>query len=262
MLKQKAKGKSKQEICYNVGVTLIENGICAVWQDRKQRWQYHRAASPAELYHHFMQLFAGTKFECLFFIAAPAYLVWQTTKIYPHTLTEFEAYQQAQHIVAQEMPKDDDEVLTDYTFLENRLDIFAIKHDNVLFLAKQYVPLMITALDIMPRVLLRAFKHKKAQLNSQTLYLYYGEQEHYAIVHTAQKTYYTSKSDCSLEELYAHFQQQFDLTITHYEIYSEPQHKQLDLSFLPENATFNVLPVLKRGEFVALGCALWGNKPL
>ena len=105
--------------------------------------------------------FATKNSQCCFIGAISPHLTWSKTLILPQTLNAQECEQQCRFILQKELPIPLDELWFDYltTPLKQgfRLDITAIRQESANAELAKYLPLKLTALDLLNHSVLRAF---------------------------------------------------------------------------------------------------------
>ena len=118
--------------------------------------------------------------QCCFIGAISPHLTWSKTLILPQTLNVQECEQQCRFILQKELPIPLDELWFDYltTPLKQgfRLDITAIRQESANAELAKYLPLKLTALDLLNHSILRAFYAILGQEPINTLFLYQDQQ--------------------------------------------------------------------------------------
>ena len=195
--------------------------------------------------------------QCCFIGAISPHLTWSKTLILPQTLNAQECEQQCRFILQKELPIPLDELWFDYltTPLKQgfRLDITAIRKESANAELAKYLPLKLTALDLLNHSILRAFYAILGQEPTNALFLYQDQQGCLAVCERLQQRQ-VLQSQRDLYELYQQFTQRFPETIEQIYVYQTPDMLNSDTIELQPKDWQRIETDL---PFIALGNALW-----
>ena len=195
--------------------------------------------------------------QCCFIGAISPHLTWSKTLILPQTLNVQECEQQCRFILQKELPIPLDELWFDYltTPLKQgfRLDITAIRQESANAELAKYLPLKLTALDLLNHSVLRSFYAILGQKPINTLFLYQDQQGCLAVCERLQQRQ-VLQSQSDLSELYQQFIQRFPETIEQIYVYQTPDILN---SHTIELLSQDWLRIETDLPFIALGNALW-----
>ena len=241
-----------------IGVSKQQDNLYFVWLDA-----FHKVQSiclngqQKDIFSHLLPHLPQKTSQCCFICAISPHLTWSKTLILPQTLNVQECEQQCRFILQKELPIPLDELWFDYltTPLKQgfRLDITAIRQESAKAELAKYLPLKLTALDLLNHSILRAFYAILGQEPTNTLFLYQDQQGCLAVCERLQQRQ-VLQSQSDLSELYQQFIQRFPETIEQVYVYQTPD--------ILNSRTIESLPQdWQRIEtdlpFIALGNALW-----
>ena len=156
-----------------------------------------------------------------------------------------------------ELPIPLDELWFDYltTPLKQgfRLDITAIRQESANAELEKYLPLKLTALDLLNHSILRAFYAILGQEPTNALFLYQDQQGCLAVCERLQQRQ-VLQSQGDLSELYQQFIQRFSETIEQVYVYQTPDMLNSDTI---ESQPKDWQRIETDFPFIALGNALW-----
>ena len=195
--------------------------------------------------------------QCCFIGAISPHLTWSKTLILPQTLNAQECEQQCRFILQKELPIPLDELWFDYltTPLKQgfRLDITAIRQESAKVELAKYLPLKLTALDLLNHSILRAFYAILGQEPTNALFLYQDQQGCLAVCERLQQRQ-VLQSQGDLSEFYQQFIQRFPETIEQIYVYQTPDMLNSHTIELQPKDWQRIETDL---PFIALGNALW-----
>lgn len=241
-----------------IGVSKQQDNLYFVWLDA-----FHKVQSiclngqQKDIFSHLLPHLPQKTSQCCFICAISPHLTWSKTLILPQTLNVQECEQQCRFILQKELPIPLDELWFDYltTPLKQgfRLDITAIRQESAKAELAKYLPLKLTALDLLNHSILRAFYAILGQEPTNALFLYQDQQGCLAVCERLQQRQ-VLQSQSDLSELYQQFIQRFPETIEQVYVYQTPD--------ILNSRTIESLPQdWQRIEtdlpFIALGNALW-----
>ena len=241
-----------------IGVSKQQDNLYFVWLDA-----FHKVQSiclngqQKDIFSHLLPHLPQKTSQCCFICAISPHLTWSKTLILPQTLNVQECEQQCRFILQKELPIPLDELWFDYltTPLKQgfRLDITAIRQESANAELAKYLPLKLTALDLLNHSILRAFYAILGQEPTNALFLYQDQQGCLAVCERLQQRQ-VLQSQSDLSELYQQFIQRFPETIEQVYVYQTPD--------ILNSRTIESLPQdWQRIEtdlpFIALGNALW-----
>ncbi|OBX11822.1 hypothetical protein QV07_01170 [Gallibacterium genomosp. 3] len=188
----------------------------------------------------------------------PFHLIWRKSYYYPQTLTQYAIEQQVYHLLEHELPIEREQVWFDYCYQQQHLEIYAVRQEYAEQEIAKYVPLKLGVLDVLPRVLLRAFRHLSSNCSvGNTLYCYFTTSL-ILLLDLPQKTdVFVSQENIAfnLEKYLTELNQ----TINTIVVFQDQDTEQIDLSSVSEKYLIQQLPKISVSEFICLGCALWGQ---
>ena len=184
-------------------------------------------------------------------------MTWSKTLILPQILNTQECEQQCRFILQKELPIPLDELWFDYLTMPLkqgfRLDITAIRQESAKAELAKYLPLKLTALDLLNHSILRAFYAILGQEPTNTLFLYQDQQGCLAVCERLQQRQ-VLQSQGNLSELYQQFIQRFPETIEQVYVYQTPDILNSHTIELQPKDWQRIQTDL---PFIALGNALW-----
>ena len=241
-----------------IGVSKQQDNLYFVWLDA-----FHKVQSiclngqQKDIFSHLLPHLPQKTSQCCFICAISPHLTWSKTLILPQTLNVQECEQQCRFILQKELPIPLDELWFDYLTMPLkqgfRLDITAIRQESANAELAKYLPLKLTALDLLNHSILRAFYAILGQEPTNALFLYQDQQGCLAVCERLQQRQ-VLQSQSDLSELYQQFIQRFPETIEQVYVYQTPD--------ILNSRTIESLPQdWQRIEtdlpFIALGNALW-----
>ena len=241
-----------------IGVSKQQDNLYFVWLDA-----FHKVQSiclngqQKDIFSHLLPHLPQKTSQCCFICAISPHLTWSKTLILPQTLNVQECEQQCRFILQKELPIPLDELWFDYltTPLKQgfRLDITAIRQESAKAELAKYLPLKLTALDLLNHSILRAFYAILGQEPTNTLFLYQDQQGCLAVCERLQQRQ-VLQSQSDLSELYQQFIQRFPETIEQIYVYQTPDILN---SHTIELLSQDWLRIETDLPFIALGNALW-----
>ena len=235
-----------------------QDNLYFVWLD-----EFHKVQSiclngqQKDIFSHLLPYLPQKTNQCCFIGAISPHLTWSKTLILPQTLNAQECEQQCRFILQKELPIPLDELWFDYltTPLKQgfRLDITAIRQESANAELAKYLPLKLTALDLLNHSILRAFYAILGQEPTNALFLYQDQQGCLAVCERLQQRQ-VLQSQRDLSELYQQFIQRFPEKIEQVYVY-----QTLDMlnSHTIESLPKNWQRIETDLPFIALGNALW-----
>ena len=241
-----------------IGVSKQQDNLYFVWLD-----EFHKVQSiclsgqQKDIFSQLLPHLPQKTNQCCFISAISPHLTWSKTLILPQTLNAQECEQQCRFILQKELPIPLDELWFDYltTPLKQgfRLDITAIRQESANEELTKYLPLKLTALDLLNHSILRAFYAILGQEPINTLFLYQDQQGCLAVCERLQQRQ-VLQSQRDLSELYQQFIQRFPETIEQIYVYQTPDIlNSRPIELLPQDW----LRIETDLPFIALGNALW-----
>ena len=241
-----------------IGVSKQQDNLYFVWLDA-----FHKVQSiclngqQKDIFSHLLPHLPQKTSQCCFICAISPHLTWSKTLILPQTLNVQECEQQCRFILQKELPIPLDELWFDYltTPLKQgfRLDITAIRQESAKAELAKYLPLKLTALDLLNHSILRAFYAILGQEPTNALFLYQDQQGCLAVCERLQQRQ-VLQSQSDLSELYQQFIQRFPETIEQIYVYQTPDILN---SHTIELLSQDWLRIETDLPFIALGNALW-----
>ena len=241
-----------------IGVSKQQDNLYFVWLDA-----FHKVQSiclngqQKDIFSHLLPHLPQKTSQCCFICAISPHLTWSKTLILPQTLNAQECEQQCRFILQKELPIPLDELWFDYltTPLKQgfRLDITAIRQESAKAELAKYLPLKLTALDLLNHSILRAFYAILGQEPTNALFLYQDQQGCLAVCERLQQRQ-VLQSQPDLYELYQQFTQRFPETIEQIYVYQTPDMLNSDTIELQPKDWQRIETDL---PFIALGNALW-----
>ena len=230
-----------------IGVSKQQDNLYFVWLD-----EFHKVQSiclngqQKDIFPQLLPYLPQKTNQCCFIGAISPHLTWSKTLILPQTL-----------ILQKELPIPLDELWFDYltTPLKQgfRLDITAIRKESANAELAKYLPLKLTALDLLNHSILRAFYAILGQEPTNALFLYQDQQGCLAVCERLQQRQ-VLQSQSDLSELYQQFIQRFPETIEQIYVYQTPDIlNSRTIELLPQDW----LRIETDLPFIALGNALW-----
>ena len=241
-----------------IGVSKQQDNLYFVWLD-----EFHKVQSiclngqQKDIFSQLLPYLPQKTNQCCFIGSISPHLTWSKTLILPQTLNAQECEQQCRFILQKELPIPLDELWFDYltTPLKQgfRLDITAIRKESANAELAKYLPLKLTALDLLNHSILRAFYAILGQEPTNTLFLYQDQQGCLAVCERLQQRQ-VLQSQSDLFELYQQFIQRFPETIEQIYVYQTPDILN---SHTIESLPKNWQRIETDLPFIALGNALW-----
>ena len=241
-----------------IGVSKQQDNLYFVWLDELHKVQsICLNTQQKDIFSQLLPHLPQKNSQCCFVGAISPHLTWSKTLILPQTLNAQECEQQCRFILQKELPIPLDELWFDYltTPLKQgfRLDITAIRQESANAELEKYLPLKLTALDLLNHSILRAFYAILGQEPVNTLFLYQDQQGCLAVCERLQQRQ-VLQSQGDLSELYQQFIQRFPETIEQVYVYQTPDMLNLHTIELQPQDWQRIETDL---PFIALGNALW-----
>lgn len=241
-----------------IGLIKQQDIFSFVWLDELHRVQsVCLTGQQGDIFSQLLPHLPQKSSQYCFIGAISPHLTWSKTLILPQILNTQECEQQCRFILQKELPIPLDELWFDYltTPLKQgfRLDITAIRIQSAKAELAKYLPLKLTALDLLNHSILRAFYAILGQEPTNTLFLYQDQQGCLVVCERLQQRQ-VLQSQSNLYELYQQFVQRFPETIEQVYVYQTPDMLNSHaIQLLPTNwqRIETDLP------FIALGNALW-----
>ena len=241
-----------------IGVSKQQDNLYFVWLDELYKVQsICLNGQQKDIFPQLLSHLSQKANQCCFIGSISPHLTWSKTLILPQTLNAQECEQQCRFILQKELPIPLDELWFDYLSMPLkqgfRLDITAIRQESANAELEKYLPLELTALDLLNHSILRAFYAILGQEPINTLFLYQDQQGCLAVCERLQQRQ-VLQSQGHLSELYQQFTHRFPETIEQIYVYQTPD--------ILNSHTIGLLPQdWQRIEtdlpFIALGNALW-----
>lgn len=241
-----------------IGVSKQQDNLYFVWLD-----EFHKVQSiflngqQKDIFSQLLPYLPQKTNQCCFIGAISPHLTWSKTLILPQTLNAQECEQQCRFILQKELPIPLDELWFDYLTMPLkqgfRLDITAIRKESANAELAKYLPLKLTALDLLNHSILRAFYAILGQEPTNTLFLYQDQQGCLAGCERLQQRQ-VLQSQRNLSELYQQFIQRFPEKIEQVYVYQTPDILN---SHTIESLPKNWQRIETDLPFIALGNALW-----
>ncbi|QOR25348.1 competence protein ComA [Haemophilus parainfluenzae] len=241
-----------------IGVSKQQDNLYFVWLDEFYKVQsICLNGQQKDIFPQLLSHLSQKANQCCFIGSISPHLTWSKTLILPQTLNAQECEQQCRFILQKELPIPLDELWFDYLSMPLkqgfRLDITAIRQESANAELEKYLPLELTALDLLNHSILRAFYAILGQEPINTLFLYQDQQGCLAVCERLQQRQ-VLQSQGHLSELYQQFTHRFPETIEQIYVYQTPD--------ILNSHTIGLLPQdWQRIEtdlpFIALGNALW-----
>ena len=241
-----------------IGVSKQQDNLYFVWLDEFNKVQsICLNGQQKDIFSQLLPHLPQKTNQCCFIGAISPHLTWSKTLILPQTLNVQECEQQCHFILQKELPIPLDELWFDYltTPLKQgfRLDITAIRQESANAELAKYLPLKLTALDLLNHSILRAFYAILGQEPTNTLFLYQDQQGCLAVCERLQQRQ-VLQSQSNLSGLYQQFIQRFPETIEQIYVYQAPDIlNSHTIELLPQDW----LRIETDLPFIALGNALW-----
>lgn len=241
-----------------IGVSKQQDNLYFVWLDEFNKVQsICLNGQQKDIFSQLLPHLPQKTNQCCFIGAISPYLTWSKTLILPQTLNVQECEQQCRFILQKELPIPLDELWFDYltTPLKQgfRLDITAIRQESANAELAKYLPLKLTALDLLNHSILRAFYAILGQEPTNALFLYQDQQGCLAVCERLQQRQ-VLQSQGDLSELYQQFIQRFPETIEQVYVYQTPDMLN---SHIIELQPKDWQRIETDFPFIALGNALW-----
>lgn len=241
-----------------IGVSKQQDNLYFVWLD-----EFHKVQSiflngqQKDIFSQLLPYLPQKTNQCCFIGAISPHLTWSKTLILPQALNAQECEQQCRFILQKELPIPLDELWFDYLTMPLkqgfRLDITAIRKESANAELAKYLPLKLTALDLLNHSILRAFYAILGQEPINTLFLYQDQQGCLAGCERLQQRQ-VLQSQRNLSELYQQFIQRFPEKIEQVYVYQTPDILN---SHTIESLPKNWQRIETDLPFIALGNALW-----
>ena len=148
-----------------IGVSKQQDNLYFVWLDELHKVQsICLNTQQKDIFSQLLPHLPQKNSQCCFVGAISPHLTWSKTLILPQTLNAQECEQQCRFILQKELPIPLDELWFDYLTMPLkqgfRLDITAIRKESANAELAKYLPLKLTALDLLNHSILRAFYAK------------------------------------------------------------------------------------------------------
>lgn len=240
-----------------VGIVFIDN--CFFYSFFKQDGELvcGKVEDRMQLEKQLSQQFQLEAKHLLYISVLPIHLVWHKRYLCPQALTQYEVAQQVYSMLENDVPNDGMPIWFDYVYQGQQIDLYVVKQKNAEAELAKYRQFDLNILDVLPRVLLRAFYYEIQPDKTETLlYCYCAEQTIFILYSSLNTEIVVSQS--SLAQSWSRFQERFANRFSKMVIYQE-QSEERDLSQLglPENHI--LLEAKSQYAFLSLGCALWGE---
>ena len=248
----------RKQLKQKIGVSKQQDNLYFVWLDEFYKVQsICLNGQQKDFFPQLLPHLPQKANQCCFIGSISAHLTWSKTLILPQTLNAQECEQQCRFILQKELPIPLDELWFDYltTPLKQgfRLDITAIRKESANAELAKYLPLKLTALDLLNHSILRAFYAILGQEPTNALFLYQDQQGCLAVCERLQQRQ-VLQSQSDLSELYQQFIQRFPETIEQIYVYQTPDIlNSRTIELLPQDW----LRIETDLPFIALGNALW-----
>ncbi|MFC0308978.1 hypothetical protein ACFFHK_04565 [Gallibacterium trehalosifermentans] len=196
--------------------------------------------------------------QILYVSVLPIHLVWRRSYHYPQKLTQYVLEQQVYHLLENDLPHDGSPIWFDYIYQGEYLDLYVVKQHNAQQEIEKYYPLPLSILDVFPRVLLRAFRHlSERNATESVLYCYYAEQCIFLLDSPFKTELFVTQEDfySSWEKYITAFRNNFSRII----LFQTDKHQSVDITAIINHENVQQITTLSEGEFICLGCALWGR---
>ena len=241
-----------------IGVSKQQDNLYFVWLDEFNKVQsICLNGQQKDIFSQLLPHLPQKTNQCCFIGAILPHLTWSKTLILPQTLNVQECEQQCRFILQKELPIPLDELWFDYLTMPLkqgfRLDITAIRKESANAELAKYLPLKLTALDLLNHSILRAFYAILGQEPTNTLFLYQDQQGCLAVCERLQQRQ-VLQSQGDLSELYQQFIQRFPETIEQVYVYQTPDMLNSHTIELQPKDWQRIQIDL---PFIALGNALW-----
>ena len=241
-----------------IGVSKQQDNLYFVWLDEFYKVQsICLNGQQKDIFPQLLSHLSQKANQCCFIGSISPHLTWSKTLILPQTLNVQECEQQCRFILQKELPIPLDELWFDYLSMPLkqgfRLDITAIRQESANAELEKYLPLELTALDLLNHSILRAFYAILGQEPINTLFLYQDQQGCLAVCERLQQRQ-VLQSQGDLSELYQQFIQRFSETIEQVYVYQTPDMLNSDTIELQPKDWQRIETDL---PFIALGNALW-----
>ena len=241
-----------------IGLIKQQDIFSFVWLDELHRVQsVCLTGQQGDIFSQLLPHLPQKSSQYCFIGAISPHLTWSKTLILPQILNTQECEQQCRFILQKELPIPLDELWFDYltTPLKQgfRLDITAIRIQSAKAELAKYLPLKLTALDLLNHSILRAFYAILGQEPINTLFLYQDQQGCLAVCERLQQRQ-VLQSQSDLSELYQQFIQRFPEAIEQIYVYQTPDMLN---SHIIELQPKDWQRIETDFPFIALGNALW-----
>ena len=241
-----------------IGVSKQQDNLYFVWLDEFYKVQsICLNGQQKDIFPQLLSHLSQKANQCCFIGSISPHLTWSKTLILPQTLNAQECEQQCRFILQKELPIPLDELWFDYLTMPLkqgfRLDITAIRQESANAELEKYLPLELTALDLLNHSILRAFYAILGQEPINTLFLYQDQQGCLAVCERLQQRQ-VLQSQGDLSELYQQFIQRFSETIEQVYVYQTPDMLNSDTIELQPKDWQRIETDF---PFIALGNALW-----
>ena len=248
----------RKQLKQKIGVSKQQDNLYFVWLDEFYKVQsICLNGQQKDIFPQLLPHLPQKANQCCFIGSISPHLTWSKTLILPQTLNAQECEQQCRFILQKELPIPLDELWFDYLAMPLkqgfRLDITAIRQESANAELEKYLPLKLTALDLLNHSILRAFYAILGQEPINTLFLYQDQQGCLAVCERLQQRQ-VLQSQGDLSELYQQFIQRFPETIEQVYVYQMPDMFNSHTIGLQSQDWRRIETDL---PFIALGNALW-----
>lgn len=194
--------------------------------------------------------------QTIFVSALPNHLVWRQNIHVPETLNQYALEQHIYHILEHELPSDGQAVWFDYSYQQANLELYVVKQHHAEQELAKYSPLSLNILDTLPRVLLRAFRYLSGKRGEENvLYCFYTENPMFILDSSYKTEVFYAYEDfaTSWHKAQDYFSRRFAKVV----VFNATEQDEGALTSC-ETAELQQLPKMSQGQFIALGCVLWG----
>ena len=248
----------RKQLKQKIGVSKQQDNLYFVWLDEFYKVQsICLNGQQKDIFPQLLSHLSQKANQCCFIGSISPHLTWSKTLILPQTLNAQECEQQCRFILQKELPIPLDELWFDYLSMPLkqgfRLDITVIRQESAKAELAKYLPLKLTALDLLNHSILRVFYAILGQEPTNALFLYQDQQGCLAVCERLQQRQ-VLQSQSDLSGLYQQFIQRFPETIEQIYVYQTPDIlNSRPIELLPQDW----LRIETDLPFIALGNALW-----
>lgn len=195
--------------------------------------------------------------QIVFISVLPQHLIWRKSVYVSQPLHQYALEQQLYHILENDLPNDGAPIWFDYLYRQESLDVYVIKQQSAEQELGKYSPLSLQVLDVLPRTLLRAFRYLSGKSQQEkVLYCFCAEQLIFLVDSPNKTEMLFSQEDfaASWHKLASTFAQNCSSII----ILQTAEQTEIDFTVIEQRDEVQILPTMAAGEFITLGCVLWG----